>query len=478
VTFQPFEALTDAARASPDGIFYSDSEQTLTRDEARDMATQFAGQLRLLGVKAGDTVAVDLPTGMQVLFALAAFHVAAVSATVAAETAPHDIEWDWWVTSPDRSPGRTRNVVIVDNEFLIRAAGLATRVAPTLYETPDSMCRFALTSGTTGQPKAVGLSVAMVEHRAHETVKLFDPHGAFMCTLGLATTSGFHTLVASILKRTPYLAPGNGATNRDAILRHGVTAIKASPQQISDIVRASDGRTLDSLRRVYSAGGRISQTLIDSVATVSDATVVNLYGSSEAGRAAEAEFGAILDSAFAGYVVEQTDLEVVDGEGNPLPHGESGSIRYRAPHMATGYVNNAAASSDAFRDGWFYPGDRGRLVDDGSLFLDGRSSDILNAGGVKIDPKELEEFACTLSGIDEAIGFVHENEFGVPQFILAVAGNGIDIVTVSRELDDRFGRLRPAGIFSVPAIPRTETGKLSRRLAAQLYADTIERAKS
>jgi acyl-coenzyme A synthetase/AMP-(fatty) acid ligase len=185
----------------------------------------------------------------------------------------------------------------------------------------------------------------------------------------------------------------------------------------------------------------------------------------------------MVDPDFAGVVVSQTVVEVIDDLGNPLTNGETGVIRYRAPHMAVGYVGDSTATADAFRDGWFYPGDVGRLLDDGSLFLEGRVADTLNAGGVKIDPTAFEEFAATLPGVSEAIGFVHDNELGVPQFVLAVAGTGIDILSVSRELETRFGQSRPSGIFSLPAIPRTESGKISRRLTAEHYAESIARAK-
>jgi acyl-coenzyme A synthetase/AMP-(fatty) acid ligase len=475
--FQPLDVLTSAAIELPEGLFYADSDQSLTFVEAYGLSAQFAGELRRLGVSPGDSVAIDLPAGMQVLFSFAAFHLAAASATASVPTAPSEIEWDWWVTSSDQPPGNARNVIIVDNAFLIRAAGLPTVLAPTPYPSDNSVCRFSFTSGTTGRPKAVALTVSMVEHRSLDAGRLFERDAPFLCTLGLSTTSGFHTLVACTRAQLPYLAPGDGLRNRDTILRHGVAALKGSPQQISDIIGVSTGGDVKSIRTLYSAGGKLSQSLIDGVRRVSDAKIVNLFGSSEAGRASETEISEKVDPDFAGVVVSQTVVEVIDDLGNPLANGETGVIRYRAPHMAVGYVGDSTATADAFRDGWFYPGDVGRLLDDGSLFLEGRVADTLNAGGVKIDPTAFEEFAATLSGVSEAIGFVHDNERGVPQFVLAIAGTGINVLNVSRELETKFGQSRPSGIFSLPAIPRTESGKVSRRLTAELYSESIGRAK-
>ena len=330
----------------------------------------------------------------------------------------------------------------------------------------------------TGRPKAVALTVEMVDHRATEAAKLLNNGSPFLCTLGLATTSGFHTLLACTRAGLPYFAPSNGAGNRSLIEKFGVTAIKASPQQIADIVAAVGGTRLDSLRAVYSAGGKLSQAIVESIRRISDARVVNLYGSSEAGRAAEMEIGDTVDPRLAGVVVASADLEIVDDAGAPVPHGQPGIVRYRSPHMAKAYVGEPAGSAHAFAGGWFYPGDRGVLTAELKLFLDGRVSDTLNAGGVKIDPIEFEEFAVTLTGVREAIGFTHTNGQGVEQFVLAVAGSGIDIAAVSTALSQRFGRTKPSSIFSVPELPRTETGKASRRLVAELYADAIGRATS
>lgn len=475
MTFQPFSALDQAAVANPTGLFYADSEQTLTFSEARGLAVQFAGQLRLMGVNRGDTVAIDLPTGMQVLFTFAALHLAAASATVTESNSPDGVMWDWWLTSTGVRTGLARNVLIIDNEFLIRAAGLGSTLVATEFSDADT-CRIALTSGTTGRPKAIALTPPMADYRAAEAAKLFVSGGPFLCTLGLATTSGFHTLLASAQAGLPYLAPGNGPTNRDTIRRHAVTSIKSSPQQIADIVNASAGIRLDSLRAVNSAGGKVSRALVDGVRAISDASVTNLYGSSEAGRAAEHVFGQSVIPDLAGNVVEGCMLEVVDESGERLSAGSTGEIRYKSLHMATGYLGDEATSSDSFRDGWFYPGDIGRIETDGSLYLVGRTTDTLNAGGVKIDPLEFEEFATSLPGVTEALGFTHVNDLGVAQFVLAVAGQGLDITVVSAELEKRFGRSRPSSIFAVPVIPRTDTGKTSRRLTAELYADAISRA--
>lgn len=482
MTFQPLDALTNAATHHPEGLFYADSEQSLTFAEARDTSTQLASQLRLMGVTAGDTVAIDLPIGMQVLFTYACFHLAAVSASVNRHSLPDGVIWDWWLSTsaPGGQPSDgtllARCVGIIDNEFFIRASGLSTTLTAVPYESDDSVCRIALTSGTTGRPKAIGLTVSTVEHRANEAEKLFIDDKPFLSALGLSTTSGFHTLIAGTRSGLPYLAPGTATLNRDTIRRHAVSAIKASPQQLIELFAASSPPDLETLRVINSAGGAPTQGLVDSIRAKSAARIVNLYGSSEAGRAAEAVLGDTVDAMFAGAVVPTTTVQVVDGGGGEVPAGVVGEIRYRAPNIATTYLGDEVATATAFRHGWFYPGDRGRLDNGGHLFLSGRVSDTINAGGVKIDPSVVEQFARSLNGVSESLGFTHSPETGVSQFVLAVSGTELNLREIAQKLEAQFGNARPASVFAVPDIPRTETGKLSRYLTAELYADSVNRA--
>jgi acyl-coenzyme A synthetase/AMP-(fatty) acid ligase len=84
------------------------------------------------------------------------------------------------------------------------------------------------------------------------------------------------------------------------------------------------------------------------------------------------------------------ELEIVNERGEPVPEGESGEIRVRVPGMASGYVDDPAASAAHFRDGWFQPGDLVSLTAEGALVVHGRADDVMNLNGIKIAPAEIE----------------------------------------------------------------------------------------
>ena len=136
--------------------------------------------------------------------------------------------------------------------------------------------------------------------------------------------------------------------------------------------------------------------------------------------------------------------------------------------MADRYLGNAEASARAFKDGWFYPGDLGFIRPDGGLSLAGRDSEILNAGGVKVDPNRLDHFALTIPGVRDASSFEYETSSGVPAVGIAlVADDDIDVNGLLADLKAEFSTAAPSLVARVDAIPRTRNGKPLRRQLAE-----------
>ena len=85
------------------------------------------------------------------------------------------------------------------------------------------------------------------------------------------------------------------------------------------------------------------------------------------------------------------EVAVLNDAGRPLPPGAIGEVAIRGPNVANGYQDDPAATAPAFREGWFRTGDQGRLDDDGYLWLTGRLKEIINRGGEKFSPREVDE---------------------------------------------------------------------------------------
>ena len=188
------------------------------------------------------------------------------------------------------------------------------------------------------------------------------------------------------------------------------------------------------------------------------------YGASEIGRVAigsSDEFGH--SDGILGKVYDGVEVQVLDEDGNVLPTGSTGEIRVRPPENApVGYVFADKVTS-CMRDGWFYPGDLGRMDEAGVLHFEGRKSEVINVGGNKYDPERIE---ATLKQID-----------GVEDVAVApvVGPDGFDVIAalivksasfkpdhINKWLAERRENFEISESRLVEAIPRNADGKISR----------------
>lgn len=450
----------------------------LTWAEANDTAVRIAHLLREEGVQSGEVVAVALPVMLEAVMILALLHEGAVSCTLPAAV-PRAVTspFDWLVTTADSgvSATRARRVVVIDDDWLARAGRASAHVEPRGFADGSDLCRIVYSSGTTGAPKGVPFTVDTIGYRTRSARHYWMPLRPFMCLLPLNTVSGFQTFYASLSMGDCYRAPSTAAENLRVLAEHGVRSVKASPIQLSELLteaRRVDER-LPRLSIIQSAGSPLPTSLAVALEQHFEAQVVNLYGSSESGTVAIRR-GAGEDALLAGTIVDDVEVQVVDENHEPLPEGEVGLVRIKRPRQPAGYVGDDDASRAAFRDGWFYPGDRGSLQG-GTLQLHGRASELINAAGVKIDPARVEAQALAFAGIDDAAGCSVPGEHGVETFALAFVGDGgVDVAALSTGLRAAFGDSAPTLYVRVGSIPRTATGKVVRRELAALLGGPPE----
>ncbi len=163
------------------------------------------------------------------------------------------------------------------------------------------------------------------------------------------------------------------------------------------------------------------------------------------------------------------DVSIMDSAGNHLAPGEVGEIAARGPSVFDGYENNSEANAESFTNGWFRTGDQGCLDADGYLTLTGRIKELINRGGEKIAPREIDEVLLQHPAVAEAVAFA------IPH---ASLGEEVAAAVVLREPHSesailKFCRERladfkcPKKVVVVTAIPRTATGKVQRGAVAR-----------
>ena len=167
----------------------------------------------------------------------------------------------------------------------------------------------------------------------------------------------------------------------------------------------------------------------------------------------------------------KVEIAILDKEGNLLAAGEHGEVVIKGANVIDGYENNPDANATSFTNGWFRTGDQGFLDDNGYLTLVARIKELINRGGEKISPREIDEVLLNHPAVAEAVSF------GVPHKLLGedVAAAVVlreqatesDLISYCRERLAEFKS--PKKIHIVDTIPRTATGKLQRRVVAAAY---------
>ncbi len=165
-------------------------------------------------------------------------------------------------------------------------------------------------------------------------------------------------------------------------------------------------------------------------------------------------------------------IGILDDAGNVLATGERGEVCIQGPNVVSEYENNPEATAKSFTNGWFRTGDQGFLDEEGYLTLTGRLKELINRGGEKIGPREIDEVLLAHPAVAEALAF------GVPH---PMWGEEVNAAVVLREpateaailafCKERLADFKmPKKLFVVETIPRTATGKIQRGAVGKALA--------
>jgi acyl-CoA synthetase (AMP-forming)/AMP-acid ligase II len=191
----------------------------------------------------------------------------------------------------------------------------------------------------------------------------------------------------------------------------------------------------------------------------------SVYGSTEVSTVATAPAHIVADAEGAvGYVVPDARVEIVDDAGRLLARGNDGIVRVRTPTGVTGYLGDAVESAKAFGDGWFYPGDTGRLSAEGLLVISGRQDAILNIGGDKLNPEAIESVLASCLQVAQAAVFAEKDPLGINQIVaIIVPRQSFDPAMIEAHCRAHLpSKMVPTRLVPMTELPRNEAGKLDR----------------
>lgn len=351
---------------------------------------------------------------------------------------------------------------------------------PAAVAEPDHTAdaRMILTSGTTGRAKAVALSHAMIVRRLQAYDATFGGRIP-ACTrtfvdVGVSANIGFLWGLYMLSRGGLLVLRGSdAATTLQSFTLYNVQCMVASPGGLAEFLDYYERSPAfaSPFEAVLSVGSYLSKPLADRLRATLCSHVVSAYGATECSPVAAAPAHHIGGTPGAvGYVAPGIALETATADGRALAAGSEGLIRYRGHTCVAGYVGDPPGSEAFFRDGWFYPGDVGRVTADGMLVISGREKAIIDLGGDKISPDAIEAALMAFPGVVHAAAFGRPNSLGIEEVWVAFTSHGTLNADAIRAHCTRLlpASQIPARIFQVPDIPRNAAGKTDRRKLLEL----------
>jgi acyl-CoA synthetase (AMP-forming)/AMP-acid ligase II len=485
-------ATSDAA------IIIPHHERKITYAQLQSQVSALAEALIAFGLRRGDRIAMALPNGVEVI---ASFLAASTVGTAAPlNPAYTQDEFEFYledigarvliVPPNDAAEARAaagKDVLIIeadlDNDGQARFWSGGS-IEPRESNGDSSEAEIALilhTSGTTSRPKRVPLAHQNLLISAHNVactyqltaedvslcvMPLFHVHGLVASTLATFATGG------SVVVPPRF----NPLSFWPAVREHRVTWYSAVPTIHQVLVSRAKGNRpagAEQLRFIRSCSASLAPQLMSDMEATFGAPVLEAYGMTEAAHQMASN---PLPPAVrkAGSVGRGTNVEIaiLDESGNQLPPETVGEVSIKGRNVFTGYEANAEANAESFSNGWFRTGDQGHLDSEGYLTLVGRIKELINRGGEKISPREIDETLLAHPAVAEACCF------GIPD---RVYGEGVAAAVVLRDKateKELIGHCRaslsdfkcPTTIYIMDTIPRTATGKIQRRNVAAAIA--------
>jgi acyl-CoA synthetase (AMP-forming)/AMP-acid ligase II/acyl carrier protein len=490
------QLIENQAGHTPDAIaIAAPGRIPLTYNRLNRQIDDTVKKLNAMGVGRHDRVALALPNGPEMAVA---FLAVAAGATCAPLNPAYQVkEYDFFLSdlhpkalilwsgmdSPARVVARERDIPIIELSPVLEAeAGVfalagdvRSRPVDSEFTQPDHVALVLHTSGTTSRPKIIPLTHINICSSAHYIRAALELVRSDRC-LNVMPLFHIHGLVGAVLSSlaagaSVICAPGFYAPKFFAWMEEfrptWYTAVPTVHQAI--LVRASSREVIADcpLRFIRSSSSRLPPQVMTELENVFNTPVIEAHGMTEASHQItsnplpprQRKTGSV-------GVAAGPEVAVMDDAGHFLRPQQAGEIVIRGANITKGYENYSTPNESAFTEGWLRTGDQGYLDSDGYLFITGRLKEVINRGGEKISPYEVDETLMNHPAIAQAVTFgVPHSQLG--EDIAAAVVLRENAAATEREIQD-FAAARladfkvPRQVIIVDGIPQGSTGKLQR----------------
>jgi oxalate---CoA ligase len=481
---------TDRAIAAQD-------RPALSHGALRALVGRTGADLNAIGIGRGDRVAVVLPNGPEMATSFVAI---AASATVAPlNPAYRAEEFDFYLgdlrakalvieqsmDSPARAVAAARGIPVIElvpepagpaGSFTLAATLPPAEAAHSGFATAEDEALVLHTSGTTSRPKIVPLRHINITASAYHIARSLALEPADLC-LNIMPLFHIHGLIAGVLSSLAAGAavcctPGFNAFKFFGWFRDTrpswYTAVPTMHQAILSLAgRNQDALQGSRLRFIRSSSASLPPQVMTELEAAFAVPVIEAYGMTEAAHQMAAN-PLPPRPHFAGSVgiAAGPEIAIMDEAGTLLAPDALGEVVIRGRNVTAGYENNPDANATAFTDGWFRTGDQGFLDADGYLRLTGRLKEIINRGGEKVSPLEIDAVLMDHPAVAQAVTFALPHDKLGEEVAAAVVLREGSTASEPEIRDFVAARLTafkvPRKIVVLTEIPKGATGKLQR----------------
>jgi acyl-CoA synthetase (AMP-forming)/AMP-acid ligase II len=459
----------------------------------RDLADATIARLNGIGIGRNDRVAIVLPNGPEMAAAFIAIGAGATTAPL--NPSYRADEFNFYLTdlkakalvvqkgvaTEARDVAAKLGVAVLElvpgdhaGSFTLEGGSPAQAAQPGAAEAGD-IALVLHTSGTTARPKIVPLSQANICASARHIGATLALSPGDAC-LNIMPLFHIHGLIAAVLSSlgaggAVICTPGFDALRFFRLLDEErpswYTAVPTMHQTI--LTRADRNAEIierAKLRFIRSSSASLPGPVMEQLEAVFGCPLVESYGMTEASH--QMASNPLAGPRKPGSVGQAAGPEVaiMDDDGTILPQGEIGEVVIRGPNVTAGYEANPDANAKAFTHGWFRTGDQGAFDAEGYLTLTGRLKELINRGGEKVSPLEVDGVLSAHPAVAQALTFAMPHaKLGEEVAAAVVLREGA--ACTERELRDFVAQQLadfkvPRKVVFLPEIPKGATGKLMR----------------
>lgn len=471
------EQIFDQVQNIPDKVALISGDTEITYSQLWDYCLCAAEKLKQdYHLKKGDRVILSAAGNIEFVYVYFGVHIAGgICVPIDPDTNQTRFEYIEKSTTPVCVMGLLHNVKKETIPFsdVVNGTSKATYIAPEQSQVADIL----FTTGTTGAPKGVALSYNNLSAAARNINAFIGNTSSDVELLALPVSHSFGLgrLRCTLSKGATVVMLGTFANVKKffkEMARCQVTMFAMVPASWGFIKKMSGkyiGKFADQLKFIEIGSSFMpveDKELLMSL--LPNTRICMHYGSTEASRSAFMEFHTYKDNLLSiGKASPNVEIKIFTSQGTPAALGEEGEVCVKGEHVTCSYWNETPErfASD-FYDGYFRTGDCGMMDAEGNIYLKSRIKEMINVGGKKVSPMEVEDILNTIPGIKESacIGIPDPGiVLGEVVKAFIVADDNLSDEEIMQQLRPQLEVYKlPVEIERINAIPKTGSGKIQR----------------